>query len=106
MLLQLAVYIQLLSLLFVVDIVTQHLRAYTNGTVNSLWERNCGTETLIDLWQVHCCREHPVETEKYSSGSLAPPKSWRILFFVRDFVTLNTRSHMSAGSPCEERKTT
>jgi hypothetical protein len=85
MLLQSAVHIQLLSLTFVIDIVTQHLRAYTNGTVHSLCERNCGTETLLDLWQVHCCREHPVETDRYSFGSLAPPKSWRVLFFVRDF---------------------
>jgi hypothetical protein len=84
MLLQSAFHIQLLSLLFVVDIVTQHLRAYTNGTVHSLCERNCGTETLLDFWRVHCFREHQVETEEYSSGSLAPPKSWRVLFFVRD----------------------
>lgn len=43
---------------------TPHLRAYTN-----------------DLWRVHCSREHQVETEEYSSGFLAPPKSWRVLFF-------------------------
>ena len=82
--LQSAVHIQLLFP-FVVDIVTQHLRPYTNGIVNSFYERNCGTETLLDLWRVHCFREHQVETEEYSSGSLAPPKSWRVLFFVRDF---------------------
>jgi len=43
---------------------TPHLRAYTN-----------------DLWRGHCTREYQVETEEYCSGSLAPPKSWRVLFF-------------------------
>ncbi|KAI0283073.1 RNA polymerase II transcription factor SIII subunit A-domain-containing protein [Russula aff. rugulosa BPL654] len=43
---------------------TPHLRPYTN-----------------DLWRVHCFRVHQVETEEYSSGSLAPPKSWRVFFF-------------------------
>ena len=83
--LQSAVHVQLLYLLFIVDIVTQHLRAYTNGAVHSSCERNCGTETLSELWQVHCSQDHQVETEEYSSGFLAPPKSWRVLYFVRNF---------------------
>ncbi len=68
-----------------VNAVAQHLRACTNGTAHSLYERNCGTQALLDLWQGHCSREHQAETKEYSSGSLAPPKSWRVLFFVGDF---------------------
>ncbi|KAH9996851.1 RNA polymerase II transcription factor SIII subunit A-domain-containing protein [Russula vinacea] len=47
---------------------TPHLRTHTN-----------------DLWRDLCFREFQVEAEEYSSGSLPPPKSWRDLFFVRDF---------------------
>ncbi|KAI0256864.1 RNA polymerase II transcription factor SIII subunit A-domain-containing protein [Lactifluus subvellereus] len=43
---------------------TPHMRAHTN-----------------DLWRQQCFREHPAEVDEYSSGSLAPPKSWRDLFF-------------------------
>lgn len=40
---------------------------------------------FVDLWRDLCFREFQVEAEEYSSGSLPPPKSWRDLFFVRDF---------------------
>ncbi|KAI0302201.1 RNA polymerase II transcription factor SIII subunit A-domain-containing protein [Russula brevipes] len=43
---------------------TPHLQAHTN-----------------DLWRQQCLREHPTEGAEYTSGLLAPPRSWRDLFF-------------------------
>jgi len=60
---------------------TPHLQAHTNGTTLSFRVRNRGYSSVSDLWRQQCLREHPTEGAEYTSGLLAPPRSWRDLFF-------------------------